>query len=257
MVQSLNGQSLEERVSRLQELQSQISPARLADFQSRLDLSWVYHDSALEGVVYTFDELTPAMSEQVVSDSSLMPAFDKIRQHKAALALIRDLADKKRLALNLDLIKKIYLTLAPEEAEGKGAPRYRKDIPLHRLYFHDICPPDKIAYQMRQLVTWMNAPETRRSTHTVRLAAKAHYKMLHTYPFPKYSGKVARLLMNLILMRHGYPPALIHATERQRYYEALKNSEDQTAKLVTEALGASVESTIRHFEQELGLATVA
>ncbi len=152
--------------------------------------------------------------------------------------------------MSLDVIKAIYATLAPEEAEGKGPPKYRKDMPLHRLYFHEIAQPDKISYRMRQLVQWVNAPETRRSTHAVRLAAKAHYQLLHIYPFPKHSGKVARLLMNLLLMRAGYPPTVIHATERQRYYEALKTSGNATASLIHEALVASVESTIRVFEGE-------
>lgn len=216
-------------------------------------MSWIYHDSALEGVVYTQEELTAATSDQIVSDTSLIPVYDEIRQHKAAVDLVRDLCQKKRVGITLDLVKKIYVTLAPEEGEGKGAPKYRKDMPLHRQYFHDIAPPEKISYQMRQLVQWMKAPETKRSTHTVRLAAKAHYKMLHTYPYPKHSGKVARLLMNLILLRQGYPPAIIHATERQRYYDALKTSPNAVAKLVTEALAASVESTIRYFEEQLGL----
>ena len=253
MVQSSHGQSLEERVTRLHELSGKATQKQRDDFQQRFDQSWVYHDSALEGVVYTWEELEPAMSEQVVSDSALIPVFDEIRQHKAAIDLTRDIAEKKRVNVNLDVIKKIYVTLVPEEGEGKGAPKYRKDMPLHRLYFHEIATPDKISYQMRQLIQWANAAETKRSTHTVRLAAKAHYKLLHTYPFPKHSGKVARLIMNLILLRQGYPPAVIHATERQRYYDALKASEDATAKLVSEALGASVESAIRFFEHALGL----
>ena len=58
--------------------------------------------------------------------------------------------------------------------------------------------------------------------------------------------------MNLLLIRAGYPPAIIHATERQRYYDALKMSPDATAKVVTEALTAAVESTVRYFEEQLG-----
>ncbi len=240
-------------MTRLQLLVSKAPADLLQDFQDRLDMSWIYHDSALEGLVYTQEELHAAISDQIVSDTSLIPVYDEIRQHKAAVDLVRDLCNKKRVTLSLDLIKKIYVTLVPEEGEGKGAPKYRKDMPLHRQYFHEIAPPEKISYQMRQLVTWMKAPETKRSTHTVRLAAKAHYKLLHIYPYPKHSGKVARLLMNLILLRQGYPPAIIHATERQRYYDALKTSPNACSKLVTEALAASVESTIRYFEEQLGL----
>ena len=253
MVQSLRGGSLEERVTRLHEVTAKAPPGLVQEFDDRLDMSWVYHDSALEGVVYGFEELQAAIDEQVVSDTSLIPVYDEIRNHKAAIDAIRELAQKKRLGLSLELVKKIYVTLVPEEGEGKGAPRYRKDMPLHRLYFHEIAQPEKISYQMRQIVQWMNAADTKRSTHTVRLAAKAHYKLLHIYPFRKHSGKVARLVLNLILLRQGYPPAIIHATERQRYYDALKTSEDATATLVTEALGASVESTIRFFEEQLGL----
>jgi Fic family protein len=253
LVQSAQGGGLEDRVSRLQELMGQAKPGILKPFQDLLDMSWIYHDSALEGVVYNTDELNAALRDEN-ADSTLIPIYDEVKNHKAAIDLIRELAEKKRLTLNLDIVKKIYVTLCPEEGEGKGAPRYRKDMPIHRLYFHDIATPDKIAGSMRALVQWMNAAETKRSTHTVRLAAKAHYKLLHIYPFPKQSGKVARLLMNLLLLRQGYPPAIMHATERQRYYDALKTSEDATAKLVTEALAASVESTIRFLEEQLGLA---
>lgn len=248
MVQALRGMSLEERVADLNDLVKRAPKAMLEDYEQRLDMSWVYHDSALEGVVYTMEELRAAIHDQVVSDSSLIPVYDEIRQHKAAIALTRELSTKSRLKISLDVIKKIYAELAPEELEGKSGPRYRKDMPLHRLYFHDIAPPEKISYRMRQLVQWMNAAETKRSTHAVRLAARAHYQLLHIYPFPKHSGKMARLVMNLVLLRNGYPPAVIHATERQRYYEALKTSENAAATIVHEALVASVESAIRFFE---------
>ena len=248
MVQTLKGGSLEERVAILQELLNAAPKAAVEQYDKLLEMSWVYHDSALEGTVYNEIELKAALDDQVVSDSTLIPVYDEIRQHKAAVAMVKELAEKKTAKISLDTIKKIFLTLAPEENEGKGSPKYRKDMPLHRLYFHDIAAPDKINYQMRQLIEWINAPDTKRSTHTVRLAAKAHHTLLHIYPFPKFSGKVARLLMNLILMRQGYPPVVIHATERHRYYDALKTSPEAVASLVTEALAASVESAIRFFE---------
>ena len=249
MVQSLQGGSLEGRLARLHELQKDAPQELLDGFNRRFDMSWIYHDSALEGVVYTQEELRAAFSDEEVTDTALLPVYDEIKNHMAALAMIREMADKKRFSITLAIIKKLYAQLAPEELEGKAQPTYRKDMPLHRLYFHEISPPDKISYRMRQLVQWLNAPETRRSTHAVRLAAKTHAQLLHIYPFPRQSGKVARLLMNLILLRHGYPPVVIHATHRQRYYEALKQTDDATSKLISEALGASIESTIRIFEE--------
>lgn len=251
MVQQLQGASLESRVARYQELRNAIPAAALVDFDKNLKMSWIYHDSAIEGVVYTQDELLSAIAEEEPEDGALTPVYDEIRNHLRAIAMLEEYAEKKRFSLSLDVIKKLYAILAPEELEGKGQPTYRKDMPLHRLYFHEISQPEKISYKMRQLVTWMNAPETKRSTHAVRLASRAHAQLLHIYPFPRQSGKVARLVLNLILMRQGYPPVVFHATQRQRYYEALKNNEDAVANFVNQALIASAESSIAYLEELL------
>lgn len=224
-------------------------PGVREEYQERFDIAWIYHDSALEGVVYSMDELRAAMREEPVADPSLIPVYDEIRNHRGAIAMIREMATRKRANVTLDVIKKLFAQLAPEELEGKGPPTYRKDMPLHRLYFHEISQPDKISYRMRQLVQWLSDPETKKTMHPVRMASKAHFQLLHIYPFPRHSGKVARLVMNLLLMRAGYPPVIIHATERQRYYEALRNGEDATSILINQALGAAVETAIQYFEE--------
>lgn len=249
MVQALQGPSLEERVATLQALIDAAPEPMLKEYQERFDVAWIYHDSALEGVVYSMDELRDAMRDDVVADASLIPVYDEIRNHMGAIEIIREMATRRRATVNLEVIKKLFAQLAPEELEGKGPPKYRKDMPLHRLYFHEISQPDKISYRMRQLVQWLSDPETKKSMHAVRMASKAHYQLLHIYPFPRHSGKVARLVMNLILMRAGYPPVVIHATERQRYYEALRNGEDATATLVNQALGGAIETAIQYFEE--------
>lgn len=246
----MQAQRLDQRLTILHRRMEEADEETLAYYHRMLELSWIYHDSAIEGVVYNMDELAAALNNQAASDTSLIPVFDEIRQNKTAIELVKELAAKKRLNISLEVIKRIYSTLAPEEVEGKSPPKYRKDMPLHRMYFHEIAPPDKISYKMRQLVDWMNAADTKRATHTLRLAAKAHFQLLHIYPFPKHSGKVARLLMNLILLRGNYPPAIVHATERQRYYDALKTSDNATAKVVTEALVSSMDSAVRYFEDE-------
>jgi hypothetical protein len=63
-----------------------------------------------------------------------------------------------------------------------------------------------------------------------------HYDLLRVFPFGVDSGKVVRLLMNLILLRSGYPPSIIHSTERQRYYEALKSSLPTISSMMNEAI---------------------
>ncbi len=245
--------TIEEKVQRLRELEAQASPEQLAEYNFHFDMSWIHHDNALEGVVYEPNELITALQEAAPGEGAVVPVYDEIRQYKAAITLIRDLATKKKQEITLDTIKAIYTTLAPEEAEGKGPPKYRKDVPLHRVYFHEIAPPDKIPQRMRNLLHWLTAESTKRTTHPTRIAGRAHYQFLHIFPFPKHSGKVARLLMNLILLREGYPPAILHATDRQRYYDALKTSSDAVAALINEALDNAVDSAIRYWHRVLGI----
>jgi Fic family protein len=246
--------TLEERVAKLEARLMAASPEFQQMYRDNLDMSWIHHDSALEGNVYTQQELRAAIdpTAAVVTDSSIQPICEEIRRHREALDYIRDYAQKKRQPINVDVIKKLYLILHPEEGDIKTV-KYRKDIPQHRLYFHEYAPPDKITYKVRQIIDWVNDPETRRTRSAIRIAARAHYDLLRVFPFPTDSGKVARLFMNLLLLRSGYPPAIVHSTERQRYYEALKGSSATMTQIIHEAIEnnlASVEKLLDAHENK-------
>lgn len=245
--------SIEDRLERLHELEKKTDQSIVDEFQRRVDMSWIYHDGALEGDVYDAKEIESALADEMVTDKALTPMYDEIRNHAAAIALVREMSGRKRLKLTLDLIKQIYLVLEPEEAESKGALKYRKEMPLHRVYFHEISQPNKISYRIRQLVHWLSSNETKRQIHPVRRASRAHATLLRIYPFPKHNGKLSRLLMNLLLMREGYPPAIVHSTDRQRYYEALRVSDEEVSFVVHEALSNSVESALRFFYKLHGI----
>jgi Fic family protein len=236
--------SVEERTAYLEDRLKGAPEDAQAKYRADLDMSWIAHDSALEGVVYTLAELRSAMGANdgdVAFDSSLQPVVEEIRRHREALNFVREQATKRRVPITVDVIKRIYCVLHPEEGDVKTV-KYRKDIPQHRLYFHEYSPPDKIAYKLRQVVDWINDPETRRTRTPVRLAARAHYDIVRIFPFATDSGKVARLVMNLLLLRGGCPPAIIHSTERQRYYEALKGSSTTMHSIVQDAIENSLAS---------------
>ena len=241
--------TVEERTALLEGRLQKTDPEFQRAYRESLDMSWVYHDSALEGTVYTSQELKAAVDPAaLVADSSLQPICEEIRRHREALDYIRDFALKKRQPLTIDVIKKIFLILHPEEGDIKTV-KYRKDIPQHRLYFHEYAPPDKITYKVRQVIDWVNDPETRRTRSAVRIAARAHYDLLRVFPFASDSGKVARLFMNLLLLRSGYPPAIVHSTERQRYYEALKGSSATMTQIVHEAIENNLSSVEKLLDQ--------
>ncbi len=244
--------SLEERLAIAEERLQRQEPSFRQAYQERFDMTWIFHDSALEGVVYTELELRTALDPgaPTVTDSSLQPVCEEIRRHREALQYVREQAIKRRVPVTVEVIKKIYLILHPEEGDLKTV-KYRKEIPQHRLYFHEYAPPDKIPHKVRQVVDWVNDPETKKGRGPIRIAARAHYDLLRVFPFPKDSGKVARLFMNFLLMRSGYPPAIMHSAERQRYYEALKGVPVTVIAIVQEAIDnglASIEKLLDEHE---------
>jgi Fic family protein len=223
----------------------------LKDYRDRLDVSWIFHDNALEGVVLSYSELKAAIDQRIISDVTLIPMYEEVRNHKLAVDFVREAnTAKKPVPVDLELVRKLYAILTPEAA-AKGYP-YRRENPLHRLYYHEIAAPEKISYKMRKLAEWLESEEFQ-ELHPITRATKAHFRLLSTYPWTKNSGKVARLLMNYILLRHGYLPAVIHSIERQRYYEVLRFENEGLLNLVVESLENSIETTAKFLDELNGL----
>jgi hypothetical protein len=122
--------SVEERTAYLEDRLKGAPEDAQAKYRADLDMSWIAHDSALEGVVYTLAELRSAMGANdgdVAFDSSLQPVVEEIRRHREALNFVREQATKRRVPITVDVIKRIYCVLHPEEGDVKTV-KYRKDI---------------------------------------------------------------------------------------------------------------------------------
>jgi Fic family protein len=238
-----------------------VAPQIVADFDEKLDLSWIFHDNALEGIVLSYHELKAAIDKKIISDVTLIPMYEEIKLHKQAIEYVRALArtwaaestvaGKKprrvqKSPITLDLIKTLHGILTPDE-KAKGSP-YRKENPLHRTYFHEISQPDKILLRMKKLVEWLDEDEAL-NLHPIDRAARAHQKFMSTFPWLTNTGKVGRLVMNLMLLKEGYPPAVVHSIERQRYYDVLRNETAGIVPLILESVDNAVETATRFFSE--------
>jgi Fic family protein len=246
---------LDAKMEALRTKQASFPANILKNYQDRLDVSWIFHDNALEGVVLSYSELKAAIDSRIISDVTLIPMYEEVRNHKLAVDFVRDAnanvpVGKKPAPIDLELVRKLYALLTPEAA-AKAYP-YRKENPLHRLYYHEIAVPEKITAKMKKLEEWMASDEFQ-ELHPITRATKAHFRLLNIYPWTKNSGKVARLLMNYILIRHGYLPAVIHSIERQRYYEVLRFENEGLLNLVIESLENSIETTAKFLDELNGL----
>src|ERR1043165_2919804 len=93
-------------------------PNIIKDYQDRLDVSWIFHDNALEGVVLSYSELKAAIDQRIISDVTLIPMYEEVRLHKQAVYWVREnapvagkLTGKKQVPVDLELVRHLYALL--------------------------------------------------------------------------------------------------------------------------------------------------
>lgn len=224
-------------------------PDLAAEFHRRYDMSWIHHENALDGLVITPEELVQALEHQVVGDASFMNLVAAVRAHRQALERVRAEAGK-RTKVGLPLLEELYRILSSADVPRRRE-LWRQEMPLHRTYTHEIAFPEKIEEELAGVIKSLNAAEFR-ELHPIRQAAQAHWSLMRVFPFAEHNGRVARLLQSLYLLRAGYPLAIIHATDRQRYHDALRHPSAVLRGLLTDALENSLASSFRWLDMLAG-----
>src|SRR4051794_6416551 len=99
---------LDHRVETRNTLRGRTAQSIVADFDEKLDISWIYHDNALEGVVLSYHELKAAIDKKIISDVSLIPMYEEIKSHKAAIEALREQSrqphKKKKASITVDTL---------------------------------------------------------------------------------------------------------------------------------------------------------
>jgi Fic family protein len=82
--------------------------------------------------------------------------------------------------------------------------------------------PEETPAKMNDLLKWYKDETEQGESHPLILASLFHYRFVRIHPFDDGNGRMSRLLMNLILMKHGYPPVIIETSLKNHYLDALQ-----------------------------------
>ncbi len=262
-------QSIEEKTAKLKTLLG-LKRSEVQDFLEKFEMSWVYHDNALEGTVYTPQELAAALHPgAVAAEASLLPIVWEIRNHKAALEMVRDEAktSKKNAALTMTFVKRIHDLMSGNTPEAQVARAqaerrertdkelakerekqgFRKDMPLHRTYFHEIHQPPKIQAALEKLIDWTATSEFR-ELHPIMQACRVQHSFIQIFPFTEHSGKVGRMLHNFILLRNGLYPMVVVSVDRQKYYESFRGGLPAFSALMLDSMENGIDNGLKFFK---------
>ncbi|WP_240377940.1 Fic family protein [Bacillus piscicola] len=199
-----------------------LPPTALKNLKEYYRVEWTYHSNAIEGNTLSLMETKIVLEEGLTVGGKKLREHFEVINHAEAIDYIEEQV-KQDKEINHDLIKNLhYLVLKNIDNENAG--QYRqvnvrisgsKHTPSHFL---------QVKNEMDQLISWYD--ENQDKLHAVELAALFHFKFVYIHPFSDGNGRTARLLMNLILMAQGYPPAVVKAEDEKRYqyYETLENA---------------------------------
>lgn len=193
-----------------------LADAIVKNLHEDLVLKWTYHSNAIEGNTLTLKETKVALEGITVGGKTIREHFEVIN-HREAIYYVEELVLKNE-PLSEWQIKSIH-QLILKNIDDKNAGSYRK----HNVIISgaDHVPPDalQLKAEMGRFITWY---ETEGLTlHPVERAARVHVDFVKVHPFVDGNGRTARLLMNLELMKSGFPSVVLPVEKRLAYYEAL------------------------------------
>lgn len=211
----------------------------LAHFQ----LSNTFESNRIEGNTLTLQETFLVVKEGVTIGGKSMQEHLEAINHQEAVEFVFELATGQT-PLNEYRLKQLHqLVLKGIDRENAGV--WRK-VPV-RIGGSSHVPPEP--WQLPRLMEDYFAFYERNAhkIHPVILAAEMHERLVSIHPFIDGNGRTSRLVMNLILLRHGYTLATLKGSARQRlaYYKALESVQADSRpapfyKLICKAVEASL-----------------
>lgn len=193
-----------------------LSPAIVRNLHEDLILRWTYHSNAIEGNTLTLLETKVVLEGITVGGKALREHFEAIN-HRDAILYVEDII-KKNEPFSEWQIRNIH-QLILKNIDDENAGRYRQQNVL--ISGATTNPPDYTLLndKMAQFIDWYNTDAHK--LHPLERAAKVHADFVGIHPFIDGNGRTSRLLMNLELLKSGYPPSVITVDNRLAYYEAL------------------------------------
>lgn len=212
-------------------------------FRDRLALSWLYHDHALEGVVVApgdLDRALQGMPSRNYCDGMLLHSLRSLRE---SIDFIHDSAARGD-ELTLDWLRDVHVRMCTDGHEPAG--RYRQRDTSPGVYHLDVAASNSISYHFHKFLDTYR--DELSSMHPIRQAAIAHWEFMRVFPFDERTGVVGRLMLNFLLLKNDFPPAIFHATDRHLYFDGLNGHRTDLVPVVADATRSTI-AAARAFQQ--------
>lgn len=226
---------VEQLVSEWKALQPiEVEARKKLDKKFRLEFN--YNSNHLEGNTLTYGETELLLFSGDIYRPHSVRELDEMREHDVAWRMVEEWANDKERPLTEQAIKNLneVILVRPfwkEAITPDGQPtrreikigtykQYPNSVRLANGQVFEYASPIETPAMMQELIDWFRVEEAS-GLHPITLAAMFHYKLVRIHPFDDGNGRIARLLMNYVLLLNDLPPVIIKSTDKQAYLRVL------------------------------------
>ncbi len=234
-------------INQAQELKAKLDELRPlssdteAKIMQKLRLDWNFHSNHLEGNQLTYGETKALILHGLTAQGKPMKDHLETSGHDEAILMLEDVV-RNNHPLTEHFIRELHVLILKKtdykrsiSSDGKNvlarkinigvyktSPNHVKTATGETFYF---ASPEETPAKMQDLIDWYRKQKENQEVNPILLASQFHYKFIRIHPFDDGNGRIARLLMNFILMQFGYPPAIIKTQDKENYFSALRQAD--------------------------------
>lgn len=192
----------------------------LEKIKESLSVEWTYNSNSIEGNTLTLRETQMVLQEGITIKGKSLREHFEAKNHEKAIHFLFSLVNDDYQLKSIDILSLHSLVLNMIEEDFAGRIRNAGV----RISGANFIPPNatKVPDLLDELIDFLgNNPL---QMNAIELATVFHHKFVWIHPFFDGNGRTVRLAMNLLLMREGFPPAIILKNDSKKYYEALNQA---------------------------------
>ena len=239
--------------------------------QTRLDrkfmLEFNYNSNHIEGNTLTYGQTEMLLMFGKVVESAKMKDLEEMKASNVGLKMIKEIALDKEQPLTEYFIRTLHQTLLREDYTvyrqqpdgtstsyivhaGQYKTRPNSVITSTGERF-EYASPEETPALMADLIQWYNEAEAKGGLSPIELASLFHYRYIRIHPFEDGNGRMARLMANYILYRHGYPMIVVKSADKDNYLTALNRCDVAVGPVPSDGAHAELPQ-ISQFVEYLG-----
>ena len=217
-----------------------LNPSILRKLEEEFSIAWTYNSNAIEGNTLSIQETELVINEGITIGGKTVNEHLEAINHVKGIEYLKEIVQKKA-EISENIIKEMHRIILSSIDDTEAGNYRRTNV---RIVGANHLPPQsiKIPRLMEEFINWYY--ENDKKISVAEMAAELHYRLVMIHPFIDGNGRVARLLMNLYLMRNGYPPGIILKVDRKKYYRVLNEANLGRKENYENFIGRAIERSL-------------